>query len=345
MKLLCYTDIHFGRKRGSEIHNQDCLDFIEWMLIQAKEQKIDTIAFLGDFFETRTSIDTRTLNYAQEGLEMIQNAKHIKNVYHCTGNHDLHHRNNRTVNSLPQAKPLTKFTLINEPLMVDEILFVPYLFKHEYNILKETDARFILGHLEFNGFTMTGNYEMKTGCDSRYISGPDLVASGHFHTRQLKRNIAFIGNTFPMDFSDVGDVKRGVAIIDTDKKKGKQLSFIDWEDCPSYTRCSLSQLMEDPNTYLHPKGNVECVMDVDITYLEAIEIRKELMEGYSLRSFALKDANKDERDEAIEEGDVSTEVEIDVEMCDMDGMVVKMLHEVDSPSIDNDKLTDMYKGI
>jgi hypothetical protein len=30
MKFALLTDIHFGKKNNSAIHNQDCVDFIEW---------------------------------------------------------------------------------------------------------------------------------------------------------------------------------------------------------------------------------------------------------------------------------------------------------------------------
>ena len=36
-KVACFTDIHFGLKSNSAVHNQDCEDFVDWYIAKAKE--------------------------------------------------------------------------------------------------------------------------------------------------------------------------------------------------------------------------------------------------------------------------------------------------------------------
>ena len=42
-KAAVFTDIHFGLKSNSLQHNQDCLDFVDWFILKAKEGKIEML--------------------------------------------------------------------------------------------------------------------------------------------------------------------------------------------------------------------------------------------------------------------------------------------------------------
>ena len=41
-KVACFTDIHFGLKSNSSVHNKDCEDFVDWYIAKAKEEGCDT---------------------------------------------------------------------------------------------------------------------------------------------------------------------------------------------------------------------------------------------------------------------------------------------------------------
>ena len=46
-KAACFTDIHWGRKNNSELHNQDCLRFVEWFCGEVKKDTdIDLLTHL-----------------------------------------------------------------------------------------------------------------------------------------------------------------------------------------------------------------------------------------------------------------------------------------------------------
>jgi hypothetical protein len=38
-RAIVFTDIHFGLRHNSAEHNQDCLDFIDWIILQAKAER------------------------------------------------------------------------------------------------------------------------------------------------------------------------------------------------------------------------------------------------------------------------------------------------------------------
>lgn len=345
MKYLSFGDIHFGKKRNSILHNQDCIDYIIWMLDVAKEEGIKNIVFCGDWHDNPSEINTVTLNYSQAGLELLDQCEWIDKVYFLVGNHDLANRNNRDITSLPHTRPFEKIQLINEPTKIGNILFTPFLFKHEYDLLKDTTAKYVYGHFEFNGFVMAGGgYVMDNGADPRYYSKPDYIISGHFHARQVKSNIIYQGSTFPMDFSDVGDVNRGCCILDTAKRGDNRIKFMNWEDGPSYVRCALSELLENPDAYLKSKAYVECDVDISITYLESVELQKQLITDYDLRMFKTKDRIGTERDESIGQ-DVEIAENEEVQMNDTGTMVLNMLSDVKAESINNDKLKDLFLRI
>ena len=45
-KVACFTDIHFGMKGNSRIHNDDFDDFVKWIISQAKAEGCETCIFL-----------------------------------------------------------------------------------------------------------------------------------------------------------------------------------------------------------------------------------------------------------------------------------------------------------
>jgi bisphosphoglycerate-independent phosphoglycerate mutase (AlkP superfamily) len=48
-KGLLFTDIHFGKKQNSDAHNQQCIDFINFVCNSITSHKIDHIIFLAEF--------------------------------------------------------------------------------------------------------------------------------------------------------------------------------------------------------------------------------------------------------------------------------------------------------
>jgi len=110
-KAACFTDIHWGRKNNSELHNQDCLRYIEWFCNNVRDAgDVDHIIFMGDWFEHRAAINSLTLEYAYQGAELLK-ALDVP-VFFIVGNHDLYYRTTRDVASTNFFRGLG-FTLKN----------------------------------------------------------------------------------------------------------------------------------------------------------------------------------------------------------------------------------------
>lgn len=295
-KAACFTDIHFGKKNNSIRHNQDCLDFIDWFIMQVKKEgSVSHIIFLGDFFENRNSVNIQTLDYAYDGLRKLNDLEIP--IIILVGNHDLHHRENRNVFSTRVFNELKNIVVVAEPMIYDnDTLLCPFLFKHEYpSLSKFANQKYWYGHFEFREFIISGsNRMMEHGPDHSQFNTQKYIFSGHYHKRQCRDNVIFMGNTFPMDFGDAGDRARGAMFVN---HKTEEVSFVDWDDAPTYTKTRLSDVVEGRWTPL-PKARIECLLDMEITYTEAQVLRDEFVKLYQLREFIIKE-NALEKENAL----------------------------------------------
>lgn len=342
-KGAMFTDIHWGAKANSEQHNEDCMNFIDWFCANvSNDPSIDHILFLGDWFENRSALNIATLNWAYKGAQKL-NSLDLP-VFFIIGNHDLYHRHTREVYSVITFKEFTNFHVIDEPTLVESIgngaLLCPYLFHEEYpNLIKYNNFETWWGHFEFQGFVVTGqDREMPTGPTHKDFHGPKRIFSGHFHKRQTKENVIYIGNAFPLTFGDAGDTKRGMAIYDHTKDK---LTFIDWGQCPKYIKLKLTDLLEK-NRKIHPSARVKCIVDVPISFEESTALRQSFTEKYNLREFALEESY--EIRQALSETEISLDLD-DTKILGIDELVEQMLREIDSQHINNQKLITIYNDL
>lgn len=336
-KFIQFTDIHLGRRNNSAEHLQDCEDYVDWMLSRAKSEKVDGIIFLGDFFENRSAINVVTLNVAYRILKKIDDFG--LPVHFLVGNHDLGRRNTRELYSTSVFSELKNFTLYDSITQVGDLLFVPFLFDHEYPDLAKacaTGVNYVFGHLEFAGFAITGyNKLMEHGPSHKPLSGVKTIFSGHFHKRQAKDNVVFIGNCFPMDHGDVDDDDRGACVVDTDTD---DIYFLNWEDCPKYRKFKLSE-MADQNL-AGAKIRAKCQVDVEVEYSELQSIREMMKEDLQLRDFVLEDCTK-ARAELLAGSEADTSEEIE----NIDQAVIEMLRSVKDETIDGERLAKIYMGL
>jgi DNA repair exonuclease SbcCD nuclease subunit len=342
-KIALYTDIHFGAKSNSVIHNQDCLDYVDWFCQHVKDEPgIDTIIFMGDYFENRSSINIQTLEYAYQGAKKINELG--LPVIHIVGNHDLHKRNTRDIHSVNIFNEFNNFEVVDKITVMDKFLFSPFLFDDEYKDLYEQSLKqkssSIFGHLEFKNFCISGyNTVMESGPSHEIFKQQDHVFAGHFHKRQASDNVIYIGNTFPTNFGDAGDYERGMCFYDVDENV---VSFENWEDCPKYYRTTLSAVIGEqwkPDS----KMKVRCLVDVDISYSEAQAVKEAMIEMYELREFSLEENRSLKQD--LLEGEDNDGVDFN-DLHSIDELVVKNLETMQDTNVINPaKLIEIYKQL
>ena len=111
-KAAIFTDIHFGLKSNSVLHNEDCLAFVKWATAKAREEGCETCLFLGDWHHNRSSLNIVTLNYSLRALEHLN--ANFERVYFIPGNHDLYYRDKRDIQSVEWARHLPNVEICND---------------------------------------------------------------------------------------------------------------------------------------------------------------------------------------------------------------------------------------
>lgn len=341
-KVAMFTDMHLGRKNSSEVHLNDCQEYINWFISNCKKEKVDMIVFCGDWFEHRDAITGKTLDRSHKIIKQLIGELSLP-FFLIVGNHDLVYRNTRNSFNTVIFEPFENMFLVDDNISLNiqenRVLFCPYLFEEEYSeqISEINSHDVVFGHFEFKGFVVTGETKvLDHGPDHDDFKKPKRIFTGHFHKRQEKGNVHYIGNTFPMDYSDANDTNRGMAIYDF---QNDDLKYIDWPESPSYVKCSLSDLLESPKEFLRAKASVTCLVDEkDLGYEDILKIKTVLTDKFSLRELKLVEPMDDYSiSEEIDEEDLKSE--------STDELVLTLLDKIKTEEIESEELKKIYKGL
>jgi len=169
--------------------------------------------------------------------------------------------------------------------------------------------------------------------NSDHFPHQDYVFSGHFHIRQTKGKINYIGNPFGHNYSDVWDFDRGAMYLEW----GGVPEFINYTNGPRFISISLTAMMANPDLYLIPKTHLQVTLDANITYEEASFLRETFLSQYNVREFKLI-RNPEESLTATFNGSVTLKT--------VDQIVVECLTTIDTDSkFDINKLIQIYNGL
>lgn len=331
-RVVCFTDIHFGLRHNSKEHNQDCLEFIDWLIDHAKQRDARTCIFMGDWHHHRSNINILTLDYTMQALRKLNNS--FEKVYVMVGNHDLFYREKRDIHSMVVGSEFPNIVLVDRPTVKDDVALIPWLVEEEWKTVTDIETKYIFGHLELPGFKMNAMVEMpdQGTLNAGHFKNQDYVFSGHFHKRQTKGKVNYIGNPFGHNYSDVWDFERGGMYLEW----GKEPVFLDYADGPRFISINLTALLANPDLYLKPKTYLQVTLDADITYEEATFLRETFLTQYSVREFKLVRSQEDE---------LLKDYEGDITFKTVDQIVVEQLTNIDSTTIDNKKLIEIYNGL
>ena len=332
-KAALFTDIHFGLKSNSTLHNEDCLNFVKWATAKAKEEGCETAMFLGDWHNNRASINILTLGYSLQALEHLN--ANFSTVYFIPGNHDLYYRDKRDVQSVEWAKHLSNVQICNDWFSSGDVVFAPWLCADDYKRIPKLKGRYMFGHFELPGYLMNAMVAMPEHGEVRreHFSHFDHVFTGHFHKRQTQKNITYIGNCFPHNYADAGDDDRGLAILEW----GQLPVYHAWPDQPRYRVFNLSDVLKHTEVMLQPNMHVRVNLDIDISYEEATFIKETFINTYNLREITLIPAKVTELTEY--------EIQGNIEFESVDQIVYSQLNTIDSKQYNPNLLLDIYRNL
>ena len=328
------TDIHFGLKSNSQLHNDDCLNFIKWFTAKAQEEGCETAFFLGDWHNNRASINIVTLNYSLQALEHLN--ENFDRVYFIPGNHDLYYRDKRDVQSVEWAKHLKNVIICNDWHIDGDVVIAPWLVGDDHKKISKLNAKYMFGHFELPHFYMNAMVQMPDHGDVKRedFGHIEHVFTGHFHKRQTHNNITYIGNCFPHNYADAGDDARGMMVLDW----GKEPEYHAWPNQPRYRVHLLSDILANTDTLLQPGMHVRVNLDVDISYEEATFIKETFVNTYKLREITLIPQKfTDDNVEYDTHGNIMFE--------SIDTIVTNQLTNINSEQYDPKLLMEIYRNL
>jgi DNA repair exonuclease SbcCD nuclease subunit len=332
-KTAVCTDIHFGLKSNSLIHNQDCGQFIDWFIATAKAQGCETGMFLGDWHHHRASINLQTLNFSLRALEKLSAA--FDQFYFIPGNHDLYYRDRRDIHGAEWARHLPNIQIVNDWFQSGDVVIAPWLVGDDYKRIPKLSSKYVFGHFELPHFKMNAMVEMPDHGEVKIDSfgGIESVFSGHFHLRQQKKNINYIGNCFPHNFADAGDDARGMMVLDW----GSEPVYHAWPGQPRYRVYGLSQVIDNAQKLLSPGMHVRVQLDIEISYEEANYIKETFVRDYGLREMALIPNKNSAVDTDMAPGEIKFE--------SVDQIVTDQITAIESEFYDPKLLLKVYQNL
>jgi len=331
-KIAAFTDIHFGLKSNSATHNQDCEDFVDWFIAEAKKEGCDTGIFLGDWHHNRNSLNMLTMVSSVKALEKLGQA--FEHFYFFPGNHDLYYKDKRDVHSVDWGRHIPGVTIVNEITTIGDTTMVPWLIGEEWKKMEKLTSRYVFGHFELPLFMMNAMVQMPDHGElqASNFKNPEYVFSGHFHKRQAKQNIVYIGNAFPHNYADAWDDDRGMMILE----HGGKPQYRVWPDAPKFKTVKLSQLIDEGDDLIKSKTYLRVGIDIDISYEEASYIKETFLANGDLRELTLIPEKKE----------VEINNDIDVEHFEsVDQIVSNQIANIQSDNYDSKVLLAIYNNL
>lgn len=332
-KVAAFGDLHVGLKSNSPTHNKDCEEFVDWFIETAKKENCETAIFLGDWNNNRNSINLVTLDVSIRLLEKLGSA--FEQFFWFPGNHDLFYKDKRDVHSSIFGKHIPGVTVVDKITTIGDVTLVPWLVGDEWKNISKVKSRYMFGHFELPLFYMNAMVQMPDHGELQieHFKHQEYVFSGHFHKRQQRDKIVYIGNAFPHNYADAWDDDRGMMVMEW----GKVPEFINWGNCPKYRTVKLSQLIDDQETLIKSKMYFKVNLDIDISYEEANFLKEMFMEHPNIREISL-----------IQEKtniDVTNDINSETSFESVDHIVASSLVTVESEQFDKALLLDIYKNL
>jgi len=332
-KVACFTDIHFGLKSNSATHLKDCEEFVDWFIANAKEQGCETCIFLGDWSHNRNSLNLFTLDSSLRCLEKLGAA--FEQFFWFPGNHDLFYKDKRDIHSSAFGRHIPGVTVVDSVTTLGDVTLVPWLVGDEWKTISQVKSKYMFGHFELPLFYMNAMVQMPDHGElqAEHFKHQDYVFSGHFHKRQARDKIVYIGNAFPHNFSDTWDDERGMMFMEW----GGKPEYVAWPDAPKFRSVKLSRLIDEQDTLLKDKMYLKVHLDIDISFEEANFLKETFMAAKDIRELQLIQ-ERENLEGVIEDA-------IDSKFESVDQIVTEQLVNIDSEAFDKKLLLEIYHNL
>lgn len=223
VKVAVITDTHFGVRNDSQIFIDHFVKFYDEVFFPHLEKEgLKTLIHAGDIFDRRKYINFNVLSQFRESFfdRLVDLGIEMHSVI---GNHDTYYKNTNDLNSPDQLlNEYSNIKIYKDPteIVLDgrKIALLPWVNAENAQACSEfiesTDSEILVGHLELDGFEAIRGIVHEGGIRPSDLQKFTKVLSGHFHCKQSKKNICYLGSPYQMVFSDAGE-ERGFWDLDT----------------------------------------------------------------------------------------------------------------------------------
>jgi len=193
----------------------------------------------------------------------------------------------------------------------------------------------MFGHFELPLFYMNAMVQMPDHNELQAIhfKHQDYVFSGHFHKRQNRDKIWYIGNAFPHNFADAWDDERGMMLLEW----GGKPEFKNWPNAPKFRNLKLSSLIDGKDEILKSKMYLKVNLDIDISYEEGNFLKETFVSQYDIREFSLIQ-EKTNLDSSFDDNP-------DIEFESVDKIVMEQIQSIESEAFDTKLLLSIFDNL
>ena len=336
------TDWHFGKSNGK--FDKIILDGIIAQCEHAKLHGIKTMINLGDTLDVKQNIGINTLNTMASAFKILNDT--FDKIYLLVGNHDMSKKTyDSTGHNLHILTAFPNIHLVDEPTIIDvfgkKIYMLPY-FPNEY--MKDhtfPKADYMCGHIEVQGFMLNQFIKAEEGLQAGDITKNfDHVFLGHFHKRQSRGKISYIGNLCRFFYGEDDD-ERGWSILDVGNG---DVEFVEYQH-PRMYKFKVSSLLEidDLSSIFNPGDNLKLIIDTNLKYSELEELKSKLILQHKINDLVLDDqyfAWDDLDNDIVDQDDTNVENNKTTEDQSYMDYVVSEILKTNKPMDSDEKVED-----
>jgi len=228
MKVAVLNDTHCGIRNSSEIFLENSERFFsEIFFPYCKENGIEQILHLGDYYDHRKFVNFKALNHNRKAfLDPLRKNKMKMDI--IPGNHDTFYKNTNDLNSVKECLGhyMKEIHIVMEPRVMEygslKIALLPWINpeneESSMKFIRDCKADWLGGHLELHGFEMMRGVVNPHGMDHKLLSKFEQVLTGHFHTSSKQDNVFYLGSQMEFTWNDAGDSKY-FHVIDTETRE------------------------------------------------------------------------------------------------------------------------------
>lgn len=235
MKSIIVADPHIGAHKNDKIWIKQAEFLFDQIHDTCTRENIKQVIVVGDWFDSRLSVDVSTLCTSYEILSKLSDL----DIILLLGNHDQYYKNLPYPNSLTVFESLPHVRLISEPTEIENVIFLPWSLQ-KYD-LTQYNKPFVIGHFDISDFFVADEDSKKNRYKKEEFEKFMFVITGHFHTPSQKGNIMYCGAPYHLSFSEEG-AKMGYYIFDD--QADNFVRFIENERYAKYIRISTEDALE-----------------------------------------------------------------------------------------------------